>query len=198
MESKFQTFLKDAKTSGIDWLKSQLVMSLITFVLLIIGLLIIDNLIIGFASVPVIILISLGIAIADFIPVIGVSTCMLPWAVIAALLGNTKLGLSIFAVFVVIMIIKQFLEPLVRGKSLGMSPIEEILASLGGYVVLGMNPIGFLLGPLIYIIGKKTYHKFAKSQTIEEKTTESVVAPRPEAPKSTDTDKSIDITNEVE
>lgn len=157
-------FIKDAKNSGIDWLKSQLILSGSTFLLTFIGLLIVDQKFANIGNVVGLIFICLGLAIVDFIPVIGISAVMLPWAVLAALTKNTKLGICIFVVFVVVMIIKQILEPFIRGKSLGISPIEEVIASVLGYLICGTNAIGFILGPIVYIVGKKTYVKFTGKQ----------------------------------
>jgi len=153
-------FLKDAKNSGVDWLKSQLILSGSTFLLTFIGLFIVDQKFANIGNLLGLILICIGLAIVDFIPVVGISAIMLPWAVLAALTKSTKLGICIFVVFVVVMLIKQIMEPFVRGKSLGISPIEEVIASVLGYLVCGTSPVGFILGPIVYIVGKKTYKKF--------------------------------------
>ena len=166
MYTSLSDFFKDIKDSGVDWLKSQLKMSAITFVLLIVGLFVIDQKIVPIAWAALIPFIALAITIVDFIPTIGISTCMLPWAVIDALFvkpDGTKAGLAIFILYVIFMLIKQILEPFVRGKSLGISPIEEVVSAVAGYFVFslfGISAVGFVAGPLLYIITKKVYTKF--------------------------------------
>ena len=166
MYTSLSDFFKDIKDSGVDWFKSQIKMSAITFLLLVIGLFVIDQKIVPIAWAALIPLIALVITIVDFIPSIGISTCMLPWALIDALFvepDGKKAGLSIFILYVIIMIIKQILEPFVRGKSLGISPIEEVFSSVAGYFIFnifGVGPVGFVAGPLLYIISKKVYTKF--------------------------------------
>lgn len=166
MYRSLSDFFKDVKDSGIDWFKSQIKMSAITFVLLLVGLFVIDQKIVPIAWAALIPLIALVITIVDFIPTIGISTCMLPWALIDALFvkpDGTKAGLSIFVLYVIIMVIKQILEPFVRGKSLGISPIEEVVSAVAGYFIFGIfgvSPIGFVAGPVLYIIAKKVYTKF--------------------------------------
>lgn len=166
MYRSLSDFFKDVKDSGVDWLKSQIKMSAITFVLLIVGLFVIDQKIVPIAWAALIPLIALVITIVDFIPTIGISTCMLPWALIDALFvkpDGTKAGLSIFILYVIIMIIKQILEPFVRGKSLGISPIEEVISAVAGYFIFSIfsiGPVGFVAGPVLYIISKKVYTKF--------------------------------------
>ncbi len=153
-------FIKDVNSSGIDWLKSQIKLSLVTFILVFAGFVIIDHYLINIGWIPVLLLFAIIIAIADALPVIGVSSCLLPMAVVYSLFWELKAGFYIFGLFVIVMIIKELMEPFIRGKSLGMSPIEEVISSVAGFFVFGANPIGFLLGPLVYIIAKKTYKRF--------------------------------------
>lgn len=159
MYQSFSDFIKDVKDSGKDWVVSQLKISGITFLLVLIGLLIVDSHFYPIAWKIFIPFIALFIAAVDAIPVLGISAVMLPWAAIVALFGEQrKAGLAIFIVYLVVMVIKQISEPFIRSKSLGVSPIEEIIASLVGYLILG--GAGFIVGPLLYTIGSKVYQKF--------------------------------------
>ncbi len=166
MYRSLSDFFKDVKDSGVDWFKSQLKMSAITFLLLVIGLFIIDQKIVPIAWAALIPLIALVITFVDFLPTVGISICMLPWALIDALFvepDGKKAGFSIFILYIIIMVVKQILEPFVRGKSLGISPIEEIFSSVAGYLffsIFGVGAVGFVAGPLLYIISKKVYTKF--------------------------------------
>ncbi|NLL63531.1 MAG: AI-2E family transporter [Ruminococcaceae bacterium] len=155
----FSEFIKDIKSSGFDWVKSQAKLSAITFGMLLVGLFIIDIWITPIAWKALIPLIALVIAIIDAVPVFGISITMLPWALILALAGNSDASLSIFGLFIVVLVIKQILEPFVRGKSLGVSPIEEALSAIFGYLIFGSNAIGFIVGPIFYTVGKKVYIK---------------------------------------
>ena len=57
-----------------------------------------------------------------------------------------------------IALIRSFvLEPFVRGASLGISPWEEIVSSVAGFALMGGNGLGLILGPVVYIVGKKVY-----------------------------------------
>ncbi|MBQ2016726.1 MAG: hypothetical protein II207_06970, partial [Clostridia bacterium] len=52
---------------------------------------------------------------------------------------------------------EEVLEPFVRGASLGISPWEEIVSSVAGFALMGGNGLGLILGPCVYIVGKKVY-----------------------------------------
>ena len=145
--------LRESTSTAKDWVKSQLILSAVTLAGLLPGL----NLI----GIEHWILASIAITIVDLLPVLGLSVTMIPWAVYElAINKDSKTGLLIFLLFVLIMVVKQVLEPFIRGKSLGISPWEEIVASGLGFLLTGMNGIGLILGPVVYIVGKKTYRTF--------------------------------------
>lgn len=164
MYETFSDYINDAKTSGKDWLKSQLKISAITFVLLLIGLFIADIILEnkmgtrGIALDIVIPFVALGLAFFDALPVIGLSVTMLPWAFLAAIIRGPEYGAGILIVFATVMLIKTFLEPYIRGKSLGVSTIEVVIAAIIGWFILPKG-IGLVVAPLIYTIGKKFYVK---------------------------------------
>lgn len=168
MYQNFSDLVKDAKASGKDWIKSQIKVSALTFVLLLVGLIITDKIceaklgdgVIFAVLIP---FVALGIAIIDAIPVLGISAVMLPWAAIDTIFGDPRQkGLAIFLLFVVVMVIKTIAEPFIRGKSLGVSPIEEVIAAVIGWVVFPGtvgSGIGLIVAPLIYTVAKKIYVK---------------------------------------
>ncbi len=133
-----------------DWIKSQIILTAITLTALLIGL---YNI-----GIEHWILASIAITFIDLLPVLGLSVTMIPWAFYELVFAkDTHTGIWIFLLFLIIMFLKQILDPFVRGWSLGISPWEEIVASLAGFVLTGMNGIGLILGPVVYIVGKKIY-----------------------------------------
>ena len=146
-----------------DWLKSHAIMAAIVFVLLLIGLTIVNYAIVDFGNFVGIFFIALGLAILDFLPIIGILIPMGIWASVAILaFGNTTLGLAVIVLCLVVMVIKQIIEPFVAGKSLGISPLEEIASALVACLVMGLNPLGLIFGPIIYTVGKGFYLKYKK------------------------------------
>ncbi len=167
MYRSFSEFIDEIKSSGWDWVKSQAKISVITFILLNIGLFTadiicehkFDN---GIAFAPLIPAIALVIAIIDAIPVFGISACMLPWAFFAAIFEDKKMGAAILIVYIFVMLIKQILEPFIRGKSLGVSPIEALIAALLGWIVFPGtvgSAIGLIVVPIGYAVVKKVILK---------------------------------------
>lgn len=148
-------------STGKDWLKSHTVMAVIVFILLLIGLSVINYGIVDFGNFAGIFFIALGLAILDFLPIIGILVPMGIWASVAILaLGNNTLGLAVIVLCLLVLVIKQIIEPFIAGKSLGISPLEEIASALVACFVLGLNPLGLIFGPIIYTVGKGFYLKY--------------------------------------
>lgn len=156
-DNLFAKVFHESKQALKDYVKSQIILSAITLAGMLIGLYLLH--------IKYWILISIVITIVDLLPVVGISVCMIPWAAYEIFfLKNTQLGLWLFLLYVIIMVIRQILEPFVRGKSLGISPWEEVVSSVVGYVVFGMNGLGLIIGPVLYITGKKVYRTFKPAQ----------------------------------
>lgn len=79
--------------------------------------------------------------------------------------GNKTLGISIIVVCFIIMLIKQLLEPFIVGKTMGISPVEEIVSAVAGYAIFGA--VGLVAGPIVYTVGKTTYLKITNQPLIK-------------------------------
>ena len=84
------------------------------------------------------VLIAACISIFDILPVLGTGGIMLPWAVTNAVLGNFRLCLSLLAVYVVITIIRNILEPKIVGGQLGLHPVVTLASMFAGVQLLGV------------------------------------------------------------
>ena len=95
------------KTLG-GYLKAQLTLILISFVISLIGLYIMHfaGLNVGFP-----LLIALGIAFVDALPILGSGTVMVPWAIVSSFNGDLTLGISITVLWIIMSITRQFIEP---------------------------------------------------------------------------------------
>lgn len=118
-----------------------LIMS-ITFVELSIGLTVV-----GIENAVVI---ALLIAVFDILPVLGTGGIMIPWAAVTAIQGEFKLALALFAVYIVVTIIRNIIEPKIVGSQLGLHPVATLAslflgAQLFGVVGLFGFPIGLSL-----------------------------------------------------
>lgn len=142
------------KTLG-GYLKAQATLILISFVISIIGLYIIDFTV-GKIGYPL--LIALGIGFVDALPILGSGTVMVPWAVIAALNGKLDLGIAIVVLWIIMSVVRQFIEPRIVSGNIGIHPIFTIAAMYTGFKLIGV--IGMFLGPIILIILKNVFGNF--------------------------------------
>ena len=89
-------------------------------------------------------------ALIDFLPILGISATMIPMIIYQICNGNYVSAGVLVAGFIVMSIIRRFIEPAILGKSLKMHPLITLLAMAAGVYVWG--PVGFLLGPVLAII----------------------------------------------
>lgn len=134
--------LRDTERGVKGYLKSQLILVAITFFTLIVGLNILD--------IRFTILIALTIALVDILPVVGSGIIMVPWSIISFILGNVELGKGLAILYVILLVSRQFIEPYILGKNIGIRPLYTFLATIVGSLVLG--PIGIVIGPLIAVL----------------------------------------------
>jgi predicted PurR-regulated permease PerM len=134
--------IKDTGKGLKGYLKSQLMLMGIAFIILSVGLTTID--------VQNAILISIGISIIDILPVLGSGIIIVPWSIISFILGNSYLGKGLAVIYIVLIITRQVLEPKIMGKEIGVRPLYTFLATILGSIILG--PIGLILGPLIAVV----------------------------------------------
>jgi len=107
---------------------------------------------IGVLNIPYIILIAFIIALIDIIPVLGTGTVLLPWAVISFITGKIGQGLGLLALYVVILVVRQIIEPKLVAGQVGLSPIVTIVAMYIGTKTLGV--LGFFILPFVVILIK--------------------------------------------
>ena len=138
----FTTILKMVKTYA--------TLMLITFVELLIGFTILR-----FAGmrIPYIPIIAAATAVVDILPILGVGTVLIPWAVISMLLGRWVPAIMILILYAIIWTARNFIEPKIVGDSFGVHPIFMLLAIYTGGKLLGI--LGIFLLPLTIVIIKK-------------------------------------------
>ncbi len=101
---------------------------------------------------PYIVFIALGIAIVDIIPVLGTGTILIPWAVISFITGKIGLGIGLLVIYVIVLVIRQIIEPKLVAGQVGLPPIATIVAMYVGSKTLGI--LGFFILPFFVILIK--------------------------------------------
>ena len=82
---------------------------------------------------------ALAIAVFDIMPVLGTGGIMIPWAVISLVIGNTTLGIELFAIYAIVTVVRNYVEPKVVGAQLGLHPIITLVS-----MFIGLRLFGFL------------------------------------------------------
>ncbi|WP_010530423.1 sporulation integral membrane protein YtvI [Lentibacillus jeotgali] len=125
----------------IGFFKAQFLVSIIIFVVTLIGLLLFTP--------DVALIMSLFIWLVDFIPIIGSIAVLGPWAVFAFIAGDVILGVQLAVLAIILLAIRRTVEPKVMGQHIGLSPLATLIAMFLGVKLLGL--LGFILGPLLLI-----------------------------------------------
>lgn len=91
-------------------------------------------------------LIAAGIAIFDILPVAGSGGILIPWAIVCLVTGNYKQAIGLIIIYVVITVIRQYIEPKIVGTSLGVNPIVTLMGLYFGLKLFGF--IGMFIVPI--------------------------------------------------
>lgn len=134
------------------YLKAEVILVIISFVISLIGLYIFH--LMGW-NVEYPLLMALIIGFVDALPIFGSGTVMLPWAVFTAFMGDIRLAIAIFVLWAIMSIVRQFIEPKIVSGQIGIHPIFTLIAMYTGFRFMGV--IGMLIGPIILIILKNIY-----------------------------------------
>ena len=138
----------------VKYIRSYLFLMLITFLVMIFGFLIM--------KIPFAILLAFIVAVLDALPLIGVGTVLIPWGIFEILFGSLSRGIGLLILFAVSYLIRQFVEPRIVGKSLGIHPIISLVLLYFGYSFFGV--LGLLAVPLITVIVKIVYEGFKQKE----------------------------------
>jgi sporulation integral membrane protein YtvI len=105
------------------------------------------------------------IAIIDVMPILGTGAVLIPWSVIGFVLGNTRIGIGMLFLYIIITVVRQSIEPRIVGQQIGLHPIVTLLLMFVGAQLMGV--LGLLMLPIIATLLLKlndegTIHLFKK------------------------------------
>lgn len=144
-QSKLPYVRKSMRDVFYKYLKAYGILLLLTFALLLGGFWIL--------GIEYAFLLAFLIALADFLPVIGVGTILIPWGIVMLLQKNYFLGFGLLILYLVISLVRQVAEPKVLGKSLGLHPLLTLFATYVGFSLFGLA--GMLLAPIVALFVKR-------------------------------------------
>lgn len=102
-------------------------------------------------------LVALGIAFLDFLPVFGTGTVMIPWAIIEVLSKDYKMAIGLMIIWCVSQLVRQMIQPKIVGDSIGMDAIPTLFLLFIGYKAAGV--LGMILAVPIGIIVINLYEE---------------------------------------
>lgn len=129
-----------------SYLKAQLILISITFVIVLIGLLILGS---GNA-----ITMALVCAVFDILPLLGVSTILIPWIIYLFIVGNSSLAIGLIVLLAVVLVVRQLLEPKITGNSIGVSS-AFLMLSFVIFSTSAFGVAGLILSPILLILIKE-------------------------------------------
>ena len=91
-------------------------------------------------------IIALVIAVFDILPVAGSGGILIPWALFSLIYGNYKQAVGLIIMYIIITVIRQYIEPKIVGTSLGVHPIVTLMGLYFGLKLFGF--IGMFIVPL--------------------------------------------------
>ncbi len=77
------------------------------------------------------------IAMLDILPILGTGGIMIPWAVVSLVLGYTKLGIQLLVIYIIVTVVRNYVEPKIVGTQLGLHPIITLVSMFIGLRLFG-------------------------------------------------------------
>jgi sporulation integral membrane protein YtvI len=142
----------------IGYFRAEMIIMSITFSELLLGLSII--------GVRYSLLLSITIAIIDIMPVLGTGSVLLPWAAYNLIIGNIRFAVSLLILYVIILIIRQIMEPKIVGQQIGLHPLITLSAMYAGLKIFGV--VGMIFGPITILVLKNILSGVLKTGFLKE------------------------------
>ncbi len=91
----------------------------------------------------------------DALPFLGTGIVLVPTAVLQLLEGNYGRAVVCVLLYVACILVREFLEPKLIGKRMGIPPLAVLAAIYAGLKLFGV--VGLIKGPLGYVLVHQTY-----------------------------------------
>lgn len=96
------------------------------------------------------ILIAIGIAFLDALPIFGSGLILWPWTLMNFLNGDMRMGVAMILVYLSVALTRHLIEPKLVSSSVGMNPLLTLMSMYIGYRVLSVG--GLIIGPLVMLL----------------------------------------------
>ena len=179
LDESLLRFLQQVKVTALaafgGYLRAELLLSVGVFFILLGGFLLVGQ---NYA-----LLLALGLAILDFIPIIGSGTVMVPWAVVALFTRDFSTAVYLMVIWGVVAMFRRVAEPRFVGDQTGLSPILSLVGIYVGMKVAGVA--GMILGPILILVvlnlvGLGIFQGFWMDVTAAARDITAILSQRPE------------------
>ena len=156
LPSNFQSTVSTTFTTGVDSIRkilaSYITIMGLSFVELSIGFILLD--------VPYAVGLALLVAVIDIMPILGTGLVLIPWAIIAAILGSYRMALGVAALYIVMLVVRNIVEPKLVGQQMGLQPLVTLISMFVGLQLFGIFGLfGFPITLSLYIKMKSSSKK---------------------------------------
>ena len=143
----FRNTVSTTFTTGVDSIRkilaSYIAIMCMSFVELSIGFLLL--------GVPYAVGLGLLVAVIDIMPILGTGLVLIPWAIIAAILGSYRMALGIAALYIVMVVVRNIVEPKLVGQQMGLHPLVTLVCMFVGLQLFGIPGLfGFPIALSLY------------------------------------------------
>ncbi|MBQ2028966.1 MAG: sporulation integral membrane protein YtvI [Clostridia bacterium] len=126
-------------TAFFGQIRAQIFISFVLMLIIIAGLYLLRQ--------PYALLVGFLIGLGDVLPVIGAGLFLNTWAIVEVVLGNYSLAIALFVLYLVVVVVRQIIEPRIVGHQLGLYPLVTMVSMFAGFRLYGA--LGLIGGPLI-------------------------------------------------
>ena len=145
---KLRSDLRRVRQALGSWLKAQLKLMAITWVILFLGLMLLR-----ISHAP---LWAAAVALVDAFPILGTGTVLLPWSGICFLQGDSPRALGLLGIYALVTLSRSVLEPKILGSQLGLDPLVTLTALYAGYRLWGLA--GMIFAPVLTVAAIQILH----------------------------------------
>ncbi|MFZ3102837.1 MAG: sporulation integral membrane protein YtvI [Desulfitobacteriaceae bacterium] len=136
-----QAVSQDLGVAIVGFLRAQVILVSVTALTSILGLALIGN---RYA-------VTLGVltGVLDLVPIVGTGVLYVPWIIGVFVFGSVSEGVKLSVMWLVLVVLRQFLEPKIMSKNIGLHPLPTLISMYVGLQLLG--GAGLILGPTLVI-----------------------------------------------
>jgi sporulation integral membrane protein YtvI len=134
--------LSDLRKALFGFVKAQLTLISITFIIVLLGFIILD--------IEYGLTLAIIIGLVDLLPYLGTGLVFIPWILYLFFNGDYTMVIGLSILYAVVVIQRQMMEPKILGTNVGLDPLLTLVALFVGFQLFSF--IGLIIGPVTMVI----------------------------------------------